>query len=182
MNATLLDSVVLKTIVAPAGNAAVRVIRRDAPGSTDTEAVPPVTFNTPMLAIPIPVTVTVVPMGSGSAGPAVSVKPGPRHTHRTAITVDVVGADFDVGVLVTVTDMLTVLVLSPWRAAWDGPSCTAASSLMVQWASEAAQVVKATVISLPPGMLACTLSAGAAPLLVIVTGNVPPCAERHDVA
>lgn len=77
VKATLMDSVVLNAIAAPAGSAEVRVTWREVAESTDTLAVPPVTLNTPMLATPEPMMVTVVPTGSG-AEPAVRVKPGPR--------------------------------------------------------------------------------------------------------
>ncbi|WP_271985760.1 hypothetical protein [Pseudoclavibacter terrae] len=82
VKATLMDSVVRRARVAPAGNGAVRTACRAVPLSVVIEAVPPEAPKVPMFPIPLPMIVIVVSTGSGAVGDAVRVNPGPR-TPRT---------------------------------------------------------------------------------------------------
>ena len=68
-------------------------------------------------------------------------------------------------------------VLLPPKLMSVGPSAAAAVSVIVQLAAGArmaAQVELDTVMPLPAGMVACTLNAGALPLLLMVTEPAPP--------
>src|SRR5256885_14646339 len=87
--------------------------------------------------------------------------------------------------VVTVTGTDVEAVLLPPKPMEVGPSAEGAVSVIVQLAEGARmaeQVVLDTVMPLPPGMLACTLSAGALPLLVMVTEPAPPAPKDTDVA
>src|SRR5256885_10146305 len=78
---------------------------------------------------------------------------------------------------VTVTGTVVAGVLVPPKLMAVGPSAAAAVSVIVQLAAGArmaGQVVVDTVMPLPAGMVACTLNAGALPLLVMVTEPAPP--------
>ena len=87
--------------------------------------------------------------------------------------------------VVTVTGTDVEAVLLPPKPMEVGPSAEGAVSVIVQLAEGARmaeQVVLDTVMPLPPGMLACTLSAGALPLLVMLTEPAPPAPKDTDVA
>jgi len=78
---------------------------------------------------------------------------------------------------VTVTGTVVAGVLLPPKLMAVGPSAAAAVSVIVQLAAGArmaAQVELDTVMPLPAGMVACTLNAGALPLLLMVTEPAPP--------
>ncbi len=87
--------------------------------------------------------------------------------------------------VVTVTGTDVEAVLLPPKPMGVGPSAEGAVSVIVQLAEGAKmaeQVVLDTVMPLPPGMPACTLSAGALPLLVMVTEPAPPAPKDTEVA
>ena len=91
----------------------------------------------------------------------------------------VVGMFSVVGTTGAVTVIGTVVagVLLPPKPMLVGPSAAAAVSVIVQLAAGArmaGQVVVDTVMPLPAGMVACTLNAGALPLLLMVTEPAPP--------
>src|SRR5947207_7608718 len=78
---------------------------------------------------------------------------------------------------VTLTGTVVAGVLLPPKLMAVGPSAAAAVSVIVQLAAGgrmAAQVELDTVMPLPAGMVACTLNAGALPLLLMVTEPAPP--------
>lgn len=98
----------------------------------------------------------------------------------------VAGMDSVVGatIAVAVTGMVVAGVLLPPKAMGIGPSAVGAVSVIVQLASgtsEAVQVLADTVMPLPAGIVACTLSAGAEPLLVMVTEPAPPAPNEMGV-
>src|SRR3989475_300744 len=106
--------------------------------------------------------------------------PAPKDT-------DVAGMFSVVGVPVadTVTGTGVDAVLLPPKPMAVGPSAEGAVNVIVQLAEgarTAGQVVLDTVMPLPAGMLACTLSAFAPPLLVMVTDPVLPAANDSGVA
>ena len=165
------------TAVGPSAAAAVSVIVQSAPGAREMGQV----LDATVMSLPTGMVACTLNAGAGPLLVMVTV-PAPLVPNDTGAA----GMSSVVGVTGTVTVTGTVVagVLVPPKLIAVGPSAAAAVSVIVQLAAGArmaGQVVVDTVMPLPAGMVACTLNAGALPLLVMVTEPAPPVPNDRGV-
>lgn len=135
---------------------------------------------------------TVIPLPAGAVAVTLKAAEAPVLLIRTVVEPPAANDSGAPGIesvavgtgTVTVTCTVVVGVLLPPKLMLVGPSAAGAVSVIVQLAEGARmaeQVVLDTVMPLPTGMLACTLNAGALPLLVMVTEPAPPVSKDTGV-
>ena len=135
---------------------------------------------------------TVIPLPAGAVAVTLKAAEAPVLLMRTVVEPPAANDSGALGIesvavgtgTVTVTCTVVVGVLLPPKMTAVGPSAAAAVSVIVQsapGAREMGQVLDATVMPLPAGMVACTLNAGALPLLVMVTEPAPPVPKDRGV-
>lgn len=128
---------------------------------------------------------TVIPLPAGAVAITLKAAEAPVLLMRTVVEPPAANDSGALGIesvavgtgTVTVICTVVVGVLLPPKLTAVGPSAAAAVSVIVQLAAGAriaAQVVLDTAMPLPAGMVACTLNAGALPLLLMVTEPAPP--------